>query len=438
MRMGCIRHRVSSLIGGQVSSAVLCALLFAVCHPGAAFAQTPASAPPRMEFDAVIQQALERNPTIAQAQVAVSRADALVRQARAMTLPSLSAGLTNSTLDSARGFSGGVTQPQNQFAFTASARYELGGWAEVGQARDQVVVATASSAEARQAVAVAAADAYLAVIAGQRQVDVAARALEAGRAHLEYATRRLEGGAGSRLNQLRAAQLVTSDELRLENAQLGLRRAQEALGVIVVADGPVDAAAEPAFDVPAAVDEAVWTADRPDLATRRASARAADRVVRDHWLDWVPFPTLSFDPVLVAPSGLFQPSRTWRFSVSMTQPLFDGGQRRAVRLLRENAVETARLALAETEIRARSEVRIARDALDSLARALDTAREAVEQANEVLRITTAAFEVGATTNIEVIDAQRQARDAESEAAVAEDAVRRGRLDLLVALGRFPN
>jgi outer membrane protein TolC len=100
-------------------------------------------------------------------------------------------------------------------------------------------------------------------------------------------------------------------------------------------------------------------------------------------------------------------------------------------------VQSATIAINETEIRARSEVRIAREALVSLDRALETARLAVDQAHEVLRITTAAFEVGATTNIEVIDAQRSARDAESEAAVAEDAVRRGRLDLLVATGRFP-
>jgi outer membrane protein TolC len=105
-----------------------------------------------MEFDAAIEQALERNPTIAQAEVAVARADALVRQARAFTLPSVSAGVTNATLDSARGFEGGVTQPQNQFSFVGSARYQLGGWAEVRQARDQVAVAAASSTEARQAI----------------------------------------------------------------------------------------------------------------------------------------------------------------------------------------------------------------------------------------------------------------------------------------------
>jgi outer membrane protein TolC len=55
----------------------------------------------------------------------------------------------------------------------------------------------------------------------------------------------------------------------------------------------------------------------------------------------------------------------------------------------------------------------------------------------VLRITTSAFEVGATTNLEVIDAQRQARDADAAAALAQDAVQRARLSLLVALGQFP-
>jgi outer membrane protein TolC len=392
---------------------------------------------PRVEFDAAIRQAIENNPTVGQAAVAVARAEALVQQARALTLPSLSASVANTTLDSERGFSGGVTQPRNQFAFTAAARLSTGGWAGVGQARDQVEVATASSVEARQGVAVAAADAYLTVIANRRQVEVVARALETDRAHLSYATRRLEGGAGSRLNQLRAAQAVTADELRLENAQLALRRAQEALGVILASDGPADAGAEPAFEVPAAFDLSGLASVRPDLRARTASERAAERLVRDAWLDWVPFPTLSFDPSVIAPSGLFQPSKTWRFSVSMTQPLFDGGERRAVKRVRESALASAKLAFAETAIRARAEVRMARDALVRLDRALAMARTGVEQAGEVLRITTAAFEVGATTNIEVLDAQRLSRDAETEAAIAEDAVRRARLDLLVALGRFP-
>lgn len=36
-----------------------------------------------------------------------------------------------------------------------------------------------------------------------------------------------------------------------------------------------------------------------------------------------------------------------------------------------------------------------------------------------------------------LDAERRARDAESAAAVSEDAARQARLDLLLASGRFP-
>ena len=73
----------------------------------------------------------------------------------------------------------------------------------------------------------------------------------------------------------------------------------------------------------------------------------------------------------------------------------------------------------------------------STERALAQLRSAAEQANEVLKITTFAFEAGATANLEVVDARRQARDEDSAAAVAQDVVQRARLDLLTALGRFP-
>ena len=70
-------------------------------------------------------------------------------------------------------------------------------------------------------------------------------------------------------------------------------------------------------------------------------------------------------------------------------------------------------------------------------RALASARESAGFANEVLKITIVAFEAGASTNIEVIDAQRSARDLETAVTQVEDRVRQARLDLLVALGRFP-
>jgi outer membrane protein TolC len=56
---------------------------------------------------------------------------------------------------------------------------------------------------------------------------------------------------------------------------------------------------------------------------------------------------------------------------------------------------------------------------------------------EALGITRIAYEAGATNNIEVVQAQQTARNAEVTAALAEDRLRQVRLDLLVALGQFP-
>ena len=81
--------------------------------------------------------------------------------------------------------------------------------------------------------------------------------------------------------------------------------------------------------------------------------------------------------------------------------------------------------------------RQAQAAVDSSQRAAAQARLAAQHATEVLKITAVAFRAGATTNLELIDAQRESRDADAAAAIAEDRLRQARLDLLVALGRFP-
>jgi outer membrane protein TolC len=86
---------------------------------------------------------------------------------------------------------------------------------------------------------------------------------------------------------------------------------------------------------------------------------------------------------------------------------------------------------------ASSQVRAAREAVASGERALVNARAAAEQAQQVVNIVNISFRAGAATNIEVIDAERSARDADTAIAVTEDIVRRARLDLLLALGRFP-
>ena len=406
---------------------------------GVAAAQSPAVVIP-VTFDEAVQRALASNPTIAEASQAILRADALLQQARTVYRPTVSGNVTTTLLDAARGFDEFVTQPRTQSLLGVSVSYPVlaaARWAQETHAQDQIRVARLGVDETRRQIALVTARAYLAVIAQQRQVEVNERARENAIAHVEYARARLQAGAGSRLNELRASQELATSEVFLESARLGLRRAQEALGVLVAADAPVDAAGEPALEVTAAPVDDAWLIARTDVRWFSAQIDAADRVARDSWRDWVPTATASFEPQLLAPAGLFAPSRSWRGFLSFNVPLFDGGARRSARRQRDIAFETARIQLTDVELRARSERRIAEAAVESTERALQRARLAAQHAAEVLKITNAAYRAGATTNIELIDAQRRARDADTAAAQAEDRVRQARLDLLVALGRFP-
>jgi outer membrane protein TolC len=76
-------------------------------------------------------------------------------------------------------------------------------------------------------------------------------------------------------------------------------------------------------------------------------------------------------------------------------------------------------------------------AIASAERGLASARAGADQAQQVVNITNISFRAGGATNIEVIDAQRAALDAETQAAVAQDILTRAKFELINALGRFP-
>jgi outer membrane protein TolC len=311
-------------------------------------------------------------------------------------------------------------------------------WAERTQAADQVLVSERSADDTRRTIALATGRAYLAIIAQRRVVELNERARDNARAHYDYANQRFAGGLGSRLNALRAQQELSSNEARVEEARLGVRRAQEALGVLVASDRPVDAAADPAFELPAlTVADVDLVRARQDVLVIAARQAAAERVAADTRKTYLPSATALFSPQALAPAGLFANSRSWSASVVFSVPVFDAGLRRGLTREREALVGLVRAERAAAERQAASEIRTAREAVSATERALEHARLAAQQAGEVVQITDVAFREGATTNLEVIDAQRRARDAETAAVIAEDAVRQARLELLVATGRFP-
>ena len=320
----------------------------------------PAPASRTVTFDEAVTTALEKHPNVARAAQAILRAEALLQSARSVFQPGVNGSVTTTILRQEGVFQGQVTQPQTQTNFAVQAAYPIlaaSRWAQAAQASDQVGIAKIGAQETRRQVALAVSQAYLAIIAAHRQVTVNQRALENGRAHLSYATARLQAGAGSRLNELRAAQESSTDEVLLEASLLALRRAQEALGELLVADAAVDAVQEPAFEVPATVADG-WLGTRTDIKLADAQISAADRVSRDSWKDWVPTGSAAFTPQYLTPVGLFQTSKTWSAVVQFSIPVFDGGVRRANAKLRDVSLDLTRIERTDLERQIRADERL--------------------------------------------------------------------------------
>ena len=413
---------------------------------GAPAAQAPAVvARPGMvqvTFDQAISQALERNPSVAQAAQGILQAQALLNQASSLIKPNVVGGVTATFLNTGVSIGGATASAQSQVAGTITVSAPLIApvqWALRVQASDSKRVAELAAADVRKQVAVSTAQACLAIIALRQVLDADVRARDVARAHYEDAKERRVAGSSTRLNELRAQQSLSADQALVEASQTDLYHAQEALGVLLAVGGPADLTDEPKLVLPPSIDAAVGAlaSTRTDLRLLSGREQAATRIVSDSWKDWLPSVEGLFTPQIEQPATLFQPRWSWRAQVVATIPIFDFGYRSAQKALREVNLETVKIAEDATARQAQSDVRTARDGLEAAERALGFARDAAAQAHEVVDIVLVSFRVGASTNIEVIDAQRVARDADTAVAMADHDVRQARLNLLVALGLFP-
>jgi outer membrane protein TolC len=117
--------------------------------------------------------------------------------------------------------------------------------------------------------------------------------------------------------------------------------------------------------------------------------------------------------------------------------LFDSGQRAAEAVAKQATIDEVKAQRTGRTTEIASEERTAREAVASAERQLARVRAAADRAQEVVDIVNLSFRAGAATSIEVIDDERRARDADNAVAIAEDTLRRARLDLLNARGQFP-
>jgi outer membrane protein TolC len=390
-----------------------------------------------------VHRALLRNPSARVAALEIERAGALLEEARAPSLPTLTANGTFTRLDADRK-SPFSTSPkplaaQEQLSANINLTVPLWApqrWVQWSQAAANLRTSEASNQDVRRTVALAVARAYLAVIAQKRTVDTNNRAVATDRAHYEYAHTRFQGGVGNRVDDVRAAQQLATDENQLASSYTALARAREALTVLVGQDQPVDVFDDVSLGG-ASTDPEEAIAKRKDVAAAKTRLATAEKVKRESWADYTPILTGQFQPFYQNPSSLTTPETGWQALLVLNFPLIEGGLRRGQAHERAALVSQARAQYEALTRQTRSDIRLAVESIKRAEQALSSATRAASMAHEALSLLTLAYQAGATTNIEVIDAEKRARDTDAAVVVAEDGLRQARLDLLAAAGQFP-
>lgn len=416
------------------------AVLLGIAGPGAA----SAAELEQVTLEAAVTRALRRNPTVQAALADAQRAAAVVEQVRAQSLPTLSANGMYTRLDDDRRIGDQVFVPANQISGNLTVSAPLVApqrWVLWAYARDQRQAAMLDVAAVRRQVGVSVAHAYLAVLAEQRVVEVAERARASATEHHSYALKRQRGGVGSQLDEVRAHQQLREEESRLSKARSTLAQAQGTLGALLGEERPVGAGGPVNLAAPGAgaLDDllAQMPSLRADLRAQTARIGALSSLVRRQWTDYLPSMGAVFTPMYQDPASLVQPKFAWQFQLQLSVPLYDGGLRYGLLHERRAQIASARANLDGVVQRARIDLRVGLDVLQHAERARGEAVQAAELAHRAVEIAALSYRLGAATNLELIDAQRRARDADTAAVLAEDDVQRARLDLLAASGHFP-
>jgi outer membrane protein TolC len=400
-----------------------------------------------LKFQQAIERALQNNPALEVARQDTARAWALMEQTRSASLPTLSINGSYTRLDSDRVQTNpdGTTRilvPKDTLGGNATVAVPVvvpQRWAQWWRASLAAKAQEATNDDVRRQVALLAARTWLSVLGQKRVLEAAEHARDTAKAHLDYATQRRAGGVGNRLDETRAAQELSVSLTQLDNAAAQLVRLQEALGVVVASDLPLDAAVEePDLNAPVSLDAALKSSDeRLDVRAALERRDAARKATQVDFTDYLPLIALVAQPFVQNPPALTTPQLGWQAQAVLTLPLYDGGLRYGQQSERRALAHSADAQVDATLRQARSEVRGAFDVVRHADDALKAARDAAKSARESLDLSNLAYAAGSVTNLEVTDAERRARDAETAMAVAEDASRQARLDLLAAAGRFP-
>jgi outer membrane protein TolC len=251
---------------------------------------------------------------------------------------------------------------------------------------------------------------------------------------------RVASGAAVQTDSLQLVLELTRAEVELLRQRNALRIAQLDLGRRVGASGPVDA--EPldtvaAPDLPIGLPEALSVAleQGPQYQAARADERAAEAALRAQRSDY--FPTLGIGAVHQRYDTEIFPGAAKVSSVtfSLSFPIWNSGQREIENTRARVARDVARTIREDLERVVRRDVTGAFDTYQTSRAAVRLAAVGVQVGRENYRMQEMRYRAGASTILDLLDAQVGLAEAESDLVEARYETRLALARLEAMLGR---
>ncbi|HJV21467.1 MAG TPA: TolC family protein [Holophagaceae bacterium] len=314
-----------------------------------------------------------------------------------------------------------------------------------GKLSGAVDVAKIGEAEARAAYTTAELDilhgvakAYLGVLQAQAQLDVVKVKQETATKLLEDIQNKLEAQSATQLDLLRAQAELEGVAPEALQAQANFQRAQELLNGQLGLDPrtPLEVEQLPPAVVPADL-RGVDRSELQQLNEQEKGYRINDQIITSDLR-----PRLDFSASAGYQAGktdnLFkEPYDTWRVSLTLKVPIFDGLRTSGKRAQNRAVLEQIRQSKVDTERQIQVQQASARREVGKAQAFLEAATKAHDAGQEALRVSRESFAEGLISSLDLLQAERQERQLESQRVQAQLAVWSALLDLRRSLGLAP-
>lgn len=358
--------------------------------------------------------------------------------------PSLSVA-TDLTTFSVEQFNIGIGRPaKTTVNARVDARYELftGGrkTADYRRLGAELDVARANEQQRLFLTALGTERDYYAVLSGRELLDVARQRLSRAQEQLVVARARVVSGAVVQTDSLQILLEVNRAQVALLREEANLVVARLQLGRRIGQRGAVDAAPLDATlpsELPLTISSALALAleQGPEYRMARGNERAAEALVRARNASY--FPQANLIGSYTKFGDAFPPTGIDRASVALqvSLPLWDNLNRETNIRRARAAQDIARAVREDLERAAEADITEAYEAHRTARVASRYAEQGVRVAEENYRVQQARYRAGASTILDLLDAQSQLTEAQAELVQSRYATRLAQAGLEVLIGR---